>query len=62
MSVWRRYRDRYWRESTFDGLNLVRSALDKDYGKDKVSLLSATMRWMNHHSKMVENGMQKNTG
>lgn len=52
-----RYRDRFWRESTFDGLDLVRSTLDEAYGKDKVSLTSATFRWMNHHSKMIENGM-----
>lgn len=51
-----RYRDRFWRESVFDGVELVRKALDEAYGKDQVSLVSAVFRWMNHHSKMKDNG------
>ena len=47
-----RYRDRYWRESTFKGVDLVRSALDEAYGAGKVSLVSAAFRWLNHHSQM----------
>ena len=47
-----RYRDRYWRESTFKGVELVRSALDEAYGAGKVSLVSAAFRWLNHHSQM----------
>ena len=41
----------------FDGLELVRKALDEAYGKDKVSLVSAAFRWMNHHSQLKDNGM-----
>lgn len=54
-----RYRDRFWRETTFDGLDLVRKALDEAYGKDGVSLIRASLRWMNHHSQMKENGIYK---
>ena len=46
------YRDRYWRESTFKGVEMVRSALDEAYGAGKVSLVSAAFRWLNHHSQM----------
>ena len=42
-----RYRDRYWRESVFRGVELVRKALDESYGADKVSLVSAAFRWLN---------------
>ena len=47
-----RYRDRYWRESTFRGVELVRKTLEDVYGADKVSLVSAALRWLNHHSAM----------
>ena len=30
----------------------MRKALDKSYGADKVSLVSATFRWLNHHSQL----------
>ena len=46
------YRDRYWRESTFKGVEMVRSALDEAYGAGKVSLVSAAFRWLHHHSQM----------
>ena len=46
------YRDRYWRESAFKGIDLVCSALDEAYGAGKVSLVSAAFRWLNHHSQM----------
>lgn len=46
------YRDRYWRESTFEGVDVVRRALDKSYGVGQVSLVSASLRWLNHHSLM----------
>jgi len=45
-------RKRYWRESTFKGIDLVRSALDEVYGAGKVSLVSAAFRWLTHHSQM----------
>ena len=47
-----RYRDRYWRESSFRGMELVRKTLEEVYGADQVSLASATFRWLNHHSAM----------
>ena len=47
------YRDRFWRPSVFEGLRLVRAALDKSYGTDQVSLVSAAFRWLNHHSLMT---------
>ena len=47
-----RYRDRYWRESSFRGMELVRKTLEEVYGSDKVSMVSATFRWLNHHSAM----------
>ena len=30
----------------------MRNALDECYGKDKVSLVNASFRWLNHHSLM----------
>ena len=47
-----RLRQRYWRESTFKGVEMVRSALDEAYGAGKVSLVSAAFRWLQHHSQM----------
>ena len=47
-----RYRNRFWRESVFRGVELVKRTLDECYGVDKVSLVSAAFRWLNHHSKM----------
>ena len=47
------YVDRFWRQSVFEGLRLVRAALDDSYGADQVSLVSAAFRWMNHHSLMT---------
>ena len=46
------YQDQYWRESTFKGIELVRKALDEAYGAGQVSLVSASFRWLNHHSMM----------
>ena len=46
-----RYRDRFWRQSVFDGLDLVRRALDESYGaEEQVGLTRAALRWLNHHS------------
>ena len=47
-----RYRDRFWRPTVFEGLQLVQSALGESYGVDQVSLVSAAFRWLNHHSLM----------
>ena len=43
----------------FDGVEMVRKALDEAYGKDKVSLVSAAFRWMNHHSLMKGDGKKR---
>lgn len=44
------YRDRYWKESHFQGIDLVLKALETVYGSNKPTLTSAAMRWMYHHS------------
>lgn len=51
-----RFRERYWRESIFEGIELVQKALDSVYGEGQVSLLRATLRWMCHHSKLSPKG------
>jgi hypothetical protein len=33
-------------------MELVRKTLDEVYGAGKVSMVSATFRWLNHHSAM----------
>ncbi|CAI8054992.1 Aflatoxin B1 aldehyde reductase member 2 [Geodia barretti] len=46
------YCDRFWRKSVFDGLDLVRAALDESYGVGQVAMISAALRWLNHHSQL----------
>ncbi|XP_061583379.1 aflatoxin B1 aldehyde reductase member 3 [Cololabis saira] len=46
------YRDRYWKKSHFDAIDLVLKALETAYGSEKPSLTSAAMRWMYHHSQL----------
>jgi aflatoxin B1 aldehyde reductase len=46
------YRDRFWRQSVFDGLDLVRAALDESYGVGQVGMASAALRWLSHHSQL----------
>ena len=36
----------------FEGMALVQSALEESYGKGAVSMVSAALRWLNHHSLM----------
>lgn len=57
IAVCGRYRDRFWRESTFDGIELVQGALEEAYGKGEVNLVQATFRWLNHHSQMKGEGV-----
>ena len=33
-------------------MELVRKTLEEVYGVDKVSMIDATFRWLNHHSAM----------
>lgn len=46
------YRDRYWKESHFQAIDLVVKTLDAVYGSQKPTLTSAAVRWMYHHSKL----------
>ncbi|XP_065903166.1 aflatoxin B1 aldehyde reductase member 2-like isoform X2 [Dysidea avara] len=47
-----RYRDRYWRQSLFTGIEKVKKSLESVYGAGKVSLANAAVRWMVHHSQL----------
>lgn len=49
------YRDRYWKESHFQAIDLVLKALETTYGSQKPTLTSAAMRWMYHHSQLKGN-------
>lgn len=46
------YRDRYWKQSHFEAIELVMKALETAYGADKPSMTSAALRWMYHHSQL----------
>ncbi|KAF0034457.1 hypothetical protein F2P81_012215 [Scophthalmus maximus] len=46
------YRDRYWKESNFQAIDVVLKALETAYGSEKPTLTSAAMRWMYHHSQL----------
>uniref|UniRef100_A0A3Q3GS11 Aldo-keto reductase family 7, member A3 (aflatoxin aldehyde reductase) n=1 Tax=Labrus bergylta TaxID=56723 RepID=A0A3Q3GS11_9LABR len=46
------YRDRYWKLSHFQAIDLVLNALETAYGSNKPSMTSAAMRWMYHHSQL----------
>ncbi|XP_071382454.1 aflatoxin B1 aldehyde reductase member 3 [Centroberyx affinis] len=46
------YRDRYWKQSHFQAIDLVLKALDTAYGSEKPTMTSAAIRWMYHHSQL----------
>ncbi|XP_069466494.1 aflatoxin B1 aldehyde reductase member 4-like [Ambystoma mexicanum] len=46
------YRNRYWKEEHFQGIDLVDRALEVAYGAKKPTLTAAALRWMYHHSKL----------
>uniref|UniRef100_A0A8C1AWR9 NADP-dependent oxidoreductase domain-containing protein n=1 Tax=Cyprinus carpio carpio TaxID=630221 RepID=A0A8C1AWR9_CYPCA len=46
------YRDRYWKESHFQGIDGIRKALEAAYVSEKPTLTSAAIRWMYHHSHL----------
>ncbi|CAG5979738.1 unnamed protein product [Menidia menidia] len=46
------YRDRYWKQSHFQAIEVVLRTLEAVYGSEKPSLTSAAMRWMYHHSQL----------
>ena len=48
------YRDRFWKDSYFNGIKLIDEALIKEYN-GKVNLVEATFRWLQHHSKLDAN-------
>ena len=47
-----RYRKRFWRESSFTGIEGIKELLGKAYSSDKVSVVNAAMRWIVHHSQL----------
>nr|XP_061814572.1 aflatoxin B1 aldehyde reductase member 3 [Nerophis lumbriciformis] len=46
------YRDRYWKQSHFQAIEMVQNALELAYGPTPPTLLSAAIRWMYHHSQL----------
>ena len=48
------YRQRYWKKCYFEAIKLIEKVLVDEYN-DKVSIIEATLRWMQHHSKLNEN-------
>ena len=49
----KRYRGRFWKKSYFDGIDIIKQALLKE--KNDISLVEASMRWMQHHSMLTSN-------
>uniref|UniRef100_A0A8C8TJ92 Aldo-keto reductase family 7, member A5 (aflatoxin aldehyde reductase) n=1 Tax=Peromyscus maniculatus bairdii TaxID=230844 RepID=A0A8C8TJ92_PERMB len=46
------YRDWFWKEGYFKGIDLVKKALQTTYGSSAPSMTSAALRWMYHHSQL----------
>ncbi|XP_068598581.1 aflatoxin B1 aldehyde reductase member 2-like [Brachionichthys hirsutus] len=46
------YQKRYWKQSHFQGVDLVLQALETAYGSQKPTLSSAAFRWLYHHSQL----------
>nr|XP_045006735.1 aflatoxin B1 aldehyde reductase member 2 isoform X2 [Jaculus jaculus] len=46
------YRNRYWKEHHFKAIDLVEKSLKATYGSSALSMTSAALRWMYHHSKL----------
>ncbi|XP_029287697.1 LOW QUALITY PROTEIN: aflatoxin B1 aldehyde reductase member 3 [Cottoperca gobio] len=46
------YRDRYWKKSQFEAVDMVIKALETAYGSEKPTMTSAAIRWMYHHSQL----------
>jgi len=47
------YQDRFWQPSYKSGIDHIKMILDQTYDK-KVSLIEASMRWLRHHSKLID--------
>lgn len=48
------YRNRFWKKSFFSGLDLVKDALKKQYGEGVVTPAEAALRWLKHHSGLID--------
>ena len=48
LSWGQKYRERFWRESYFDALDVIRGACEKE----GVCMIGAALRWVTHHSKL----------
>jgi len=47
------YQGRFWKKSYFDGVDIVKEALNVAYPeKEPVTVLEASFRWLYHHSKL----------
>ncbi|XP_034022105.1 aflatoxin B1 aldehyde reductase member 3 [Thalassophryne amazonica] len=46
------YRDRYWKKSHFQAIDIVQKSLETAYGAEKPTMASAAIRWMYHHSQL----------
>ncbi|XP_065837842.1 aflatoxin B1 aldehyde reductase member 2-like [Oscarella lobularis] len=57
--IWaEKYRDRFWKEQNFHGIELVSKALKDTYGVNdngelRVSLIDASLRWLKYHSMLL---------
>ena len=48
-----RYRARYWRQSVFKGLDLIKESVINTNGSANVSqMIETAFRWLCHHSDM----------
>lgn len=49
------YRDRYFKDSTFEALRLIEPVVQKH----NLTLLETALRWVKHHSELKINGVGK---
>jgi len=47
-----KYRQRFWKKSYFDAIDLVKKSLADAYGENAPSLVEASLRFMVHHMKL----------
>ena len=49
------YRQRYWKKSYFDAISIIDKALikEKRENNNDISMVEASMRWMQHHSMLT---------
>lgn len=46
------YQSRFWHKSYFEGVALVRKALNEAYGENTIPVAEAALRWLSHHSQL----------